>query len=346
MAEMMEAALLVGPERMEIRQVSVPEPGRGEVLMRVKAVGICGSDLHFFAGRLQEGTSFPLVLGHEFAGEVAATGSGVKDVTVATRAACAPDRPCGRCEWCRKGDRNVCPNVRFAASHGEPGCLCQYYVVHTSQLYPIADSVTFEQAALFEPMATGLHIVENLVKPKGGETYAIMGAGPDGLTALCAARHNGASAVYVSDLVPERLQAARKMGADDTCDAAREDFVQFLLDRTQGRGVDVAIEAAGAVPAIQQVFHATAIHGRAVILGIPPQDKVEVDLTAARRRELTVIAARRTVGKYARALQFIETGRLDTSVIITHRFPLEGAQQAFECVRDRKQGVVKAMVIP
>jgi L-iditol 2-dehydrogenase len=236
--------------------------------------------------------------------------------------------------------------VRFAASHGEPGCLSEYYAVHAGQLYPIAQSVEFEEAALFEPMATGLHIVENLVKPEGGESYAIMGAGPDGLTALCAARHNGASAVYVSDLVPERLQAALKMGADEVCDARGQDFVEFLLERTQGRGVDVAIEAAGAVPAIQQVFLATAIHGRAVVLGIPRQDRVEINLTAARRRELTFIAARRTVGKYPRALEYIQKGWLDAEVMITHRFPLDRVQEAFELVRDRRDGVLKAMIVP
>ncbi len=346
MSDTMKAAVLTGPERIETQQTPVPEPGPGEVLVRVGAVGICGSDLHFFRGQLQKDTSYPMVLGHEFAGEVVALGPGVTDVAAGVRAACAPDRPCGRCEWCRKGEANVCPDVRFAASHGEPGCLCEYYALHAGQLHPIPDSVTFEQAALFEPMATGLHIVENLVKPSGGETYAIMGAGPDGLTTLLAARQNGASRVFLSDLVPERLEAARKLGADATCDSGRQDFIEFLRQQTQGRGVDVVVEAAGAVPAIQQAFHAAAIHGKAVILGIPRVDELKVNLTAARRRELTVIAARRTVGKYDRALALIAGGKFDTDVLITHRFPLDETQRAFECVRDRADGVVKAMVIP
>ncbi len=346
MAETMRAALLMRPGQIEIYDVPVPEPGEGEVLVRVRAVGICGSDIHFFAGHVQKETEFPLVLGHEFAGEVTALGPGVEGVELHARVACAPDRPCGKCEWCRKGETNVCPNVRFAASHGEPGCLSEYCVVHASQLYRMAQSLEFDEAALFEPMATGLHIVENLVKPRGGESYAIMGAGPDGLTALCTARRNGAAAVYVSDLVPERLEAAVKMGADEVCNARDQDFIEFLLERTRGRGVDVAIEAAGAVPAIQQVFLATAIHGRAVVLGIPRQDTLEINLTAARRRELTFIAARRTVGKYARALEYIEKGWLDTGVMITHRFPLDRAQEAFELARDRRDGVLKAMIVP
>jgi threonine dehydrogenase-like Zn-dependent dehydrogenase len=126
---------------------------------------------------------------------------------------------------------------------------------------------------------------------------------------------------------------------------ARTDFVQFVREETDDRGVDVAIEAAGAVPAIQQVFVLPCIHGKSIVLGIPPQDTVEVDMTAARRRELVVIAARRTVGKYRRALRLIEEGKLDTEVLITHRFPFEETQEAFECARDRRDGVIKAVVL-
>ena len=344
MVEKMRCAVLVAPQQMELQEAEVPAPGPGEVLIRVKAVGVCGSDLHFFVGRLQKEVSYPYVVGHEFSGEVAALGRGVKGLRLGMRVACAPDRPCGECEWCKKGETNVCPNVRFAASHGYPGCLCDYYVVHASQVYPIADSVGFVEASICEPMAIGLHVIENIVRPRGGESYAIMGAGPDGLAIMTAALVNGASKVYVSDLLPERLAAAEKIGAHAVCNVARQDFGKLVLELTGGRGVDVAIEAAGAVPAIQQVFRIAAIHGRGVILGIPPVDVIEVDMTAARRRELTVTWARRTVGKYARALELIEQGALDTDTVITHRFPLERAQTAFEYVRDRRDGVLKAVI--
>lgn len=344
MAKKMRCAVLVAPQKMELQKVDVPVPGPGEVLIRVKAVGVCGSDLHFFVGRLQSEVKYPYVVGHEFSGEVAALGAAVKGLEVGMRVACAPDRPCGECEWCRKGETNVCPNVRFAASHGVPGCLCDYFIVHSSQVYPIAASVGFVEASICEPMAIGLHVVENIVKPRGGETYAIMGTGPDGLAILTAARVNGASKVYASDLLPERLAAAEKIGADAVCNVAKQDFGKLVMELTGGRGVDVAIEAAGAVPAIQQVFRIAAIHGRGVILGIPPVDTIEADMTAARRRELTVTWARRTVGKYARALELIEQGALDTDTVITHRFPLEEAQTAFEYVRDRRDGVLKAVI--
>ncbi len=341
----MRSAQLVEPNRIEVREAPVPAPGPGEVLVRVKAVGVCGSDVSIFRGNFQSETRVPCVLGHEFAGEVAALGPGVHGAAVGDRVACAPDRPCGECEWCRKGETNVCPNVQFAASHGVEGCLSDYFVVHASQLHAMPDALDFPEASLCEPTAIGLHIIENLVRPAGGETYAIMGAGPDGLTIMCAARANRASRIYVSDLIPERIEAARRMGADDVCNVGEADFLDFIRDRTDGRGVDVAVEAAGAVPAIQQVFLVTAIHGKGVILGIPPTDTIELNVTAARRKELTVVSARRTVGKYDRALEFLEQGKVNPGILITHRFPLERTQDAFEYARDRKDGVLKPLIV-
>jgi len=344
MQDTMRVAQLVDAEVIEITEMRVPEPGPGQVLVRVRAVGVCGSDVSIFRGNFQAETRLPYVLGHEFSGEVAALGPGVQQLELGQRVACRPDRPCGECEWCKKGETNVCPNVRFAASHGIPGCLCDYYVVDAEQVLLMGDSVGFAEASICEPTAIGLHIIENLVKPTGGETYAIIGAGPDGLTTLFAARQNGASRILSSDLMPERLEAASKMGADATCNAGEQNFVDFVMDNTDGRGVDVAIEATGAVPAIQQVYEVTCIHGKAVILGIPPTDVVEVNCTAARRKELTVTSARRTVGKYRRALDFIESGELPTDVLITHRFPFEQTQTAFEYSRDRRDGVLKPVI--
>jgi L-iditol 2-dehydrogenase len=341
----MRSAQLVEPNRLEIRSVPVPRPGVGEVLIRVRAVGICGSDVNIFRGDLQKETVLPYVLGHEFSGEVAAIGPGVEGVSPGDRVACAPDRPCGQCEWCSRGEANVCPHVRFAASHGEQGCLCDYYVVHHSQVYLIPPTTGLAEAAVFEPVAIGLHVVENLLKPTQGDLFAIMGAGPDGLAILAAARENGAGRVYVSDLVPERLEAATRIGADGACDVSERDFVSFVRERTDGRGVDCVVEATGSPAAICQVVHLPAIHGRAVVLGIPPVDAIELDMAAARRKELTVTWARRTVGKYARALELIASSRANTDVLITHRFPLEQVQSAFECVRDRRDGVLKAVVL-
>jgi len=344
----MKTAVLLAPNRIEVQEQPVPEPGPAEVLVRVRAVGICGSDTHYFAGRRnhEKDTVFPFVLGHEFAGEVAAVGDQVTGVEIGTRVYCEPERPCGGCEWCRKGEFNVCANVRFAGSGGVPGCLAEYYVVTPAQLFPLPGSVSFEQATLAEPLAIGLHIIDNLAQPLGGETYAVAGVGPIGLVTTFAAGRAHASAVYAADRIPVRLEAARRLGATDTCLVPQEDFVAFVRDRTAGRGVDVAVEAAGELDAIEQLTRLPRIHGLAIIEGIPASNTAPIDVTAARRRELRIISGRRSLHKTREALRLIESGDFDTSVMLTHRFTLAETQKALEYTRDYRDGVIKAIVAP
>jgi L-iditol 2-dehydrogenase len=344
----MKTAVLLAPHEIEIREKPKPRPGRNEVLIRVRAVGICGSDTHYFAGLRdhEESTVYPFVLGHEFAGEVVELGADVEGVEVGQRVGCAPDLPCGECEWCRRGEVNVCPNVRFCASSGVPGCLSEYYVIHRSQLHPIPDSMGFSEATLAEPLAIGLHIVDNLIQPQGGETYAIIGAGPIGLVTTFAARMRGASTIYVSEKRPERLEAARELGADKTCLVPQQAFDEFIDDHTGGRGADVAVEAAGELDAVEEVTRLARIHGKAIIEGIPPAGHAEVDINAARRRELTVVFGRRSLHKTDEALDLIASGQFDSDAMLTHEFPLQQAQTAFEHTRDYKDGAIKVIIKP
>lgn len=344
----MKTAVLLAPHELEIQEKPKPRPGPDEVLIRVRAVGICGSDTHYFAGLRdhEESTVYPFVLGHEFAGEIAEVGTGVEGIEVGQRVGCAPDLPCGECEWCRRGEVNVCPNVRFSASSGVPGCLSEYYVIHHSQVHPIPDSMSFSEATLAEPLAIGLHIVDNLIGPEGGETYAIIGAGPIGLVTTFAARLRGASTIYVSEKRPERLEAARKLGADETCLVPQQAFDGFIEDRTDGRGADVAVEAAGELDAVEEVNRLARIHGKAIIEGIPPAGHAEVDINAARRRELTVIFGRRSLHTTDEALDLIASGQFDSDAMLTHQFPLEQAQSAFEHTRDYKDGAIKVVIKP
>jgi L-iditol 2-dehydrogenase len=344
----MRTAVLVEPNKIEIQDWPTPKPGPGEVLVRVRAVGICGSDTHYFAGKrdYETQTIYPFVLGHEFAGEVALLGPRVEGVQVGARVYCEPDRPCGACEWCRRGEFNVCSNVRFAGSGRVLGCLSEHYLVAGDRLFPLADQVGFAEATLVEPLAIGLHIVDNLVRPRGGETYAVVGTGPIGLVTIFAARRRGASDIYASDRIPGRLEVARKLGADHTCVVPGEDFVRFIEQHTGGRGVDVAVEAAGDLEAIGQLTRLPRIHGLGIIEGIPPAAEAAIDVNAARRRELTIIAGRRSLLKTAEALGLIETGEFDPGLMITHRFPLTETQKAFEYTRDYSDGVIKAIVEP
>ncbi len=346
MPETMARMMLVAPGRMVPDQGSVPQPGRDDVLLKILAVGVCGSDLKQFEGHLQSGTDYPLLLGHEFTGRIVECGCDVKGFDVGDLVACAPDRPCEACEWCRKGESNVCPNVRFCAAEGVPGVLSEYYVAHMSQLYAIPDSLDPVHAVLFEPFAVGLHAVETLIRPTGGESYAVIGCGVVGLSMLTAARLHDAGPIFASDLTLERTQTASRLGTAAVCHAATDDFEKFVLDQTDGRGVDVVLEAGGTPEATLQSFRLAAIHGKVVIEGIPYVDVVPIDMTVARRRELQIVFGRRSIRKDARALQLMAEGAMSSDVVKTGIWPLEQAQAAFECARDRLDGVIKAVVVP
>ncbi len=345
----MKTALLTRTNRVELRETPIPEPGPGEVLLRVRAVGICGSDTHFFAGLRdhEPDTTYPFVLGHEFAGEVAQAGPGAESFQSGTRVLCSPDLPCGKCEWCARGEENVCPDVRFCASGGVPGCLSEYRVVHNSQLHPIPDTMTFAEATLCEPLAIGLHIIDNLVRPEGGESFAVIGAGPIGLVSAFCARRRGAGEVYVSDRIRTRTEAAMSYGASKTHPAESDtDFAEFIDSETGARGVDVVIEAGGENSSITQAPHLARIHGLVIIEGIPPAGEALIPVDAARRKELKMIFGRRSLNKTHEALDLIGSGGFDARAMITHEFPIEETQKAFELCRDYRDGVIKAIVFP
>ena len=344
----MRIAELFEPRKFRIVDGEVSDPGPGEIQVRVQAVGICGSDTHYFAGRRdhEPQTIYPFVLGHEFAGDVAAVGEGVTGVDIGARVCCAPDQPCGRCEWCRKGEINVCPDVRFAGSGGIVGCLSEYYLVKSSQLHPIPDSLGYAQATLAEPLAIGLHIVDNLIGPHGNRIAAVVGAGPIGLCTCFALKLRKVPTVYVSDRLAPRLQAARRLGADGTCLVSAESFLDFIREKTAGRGVDIAVEAAGELAAIPEAVGLAAIHGTVVIEGIPEGSITELNIDFCRRRELKIVFGRRSVHKTDEALRLIAQGTFDTGVLITHEFALHEAQKAFEIARDYSEGAIKVILKP
>jgi len=206
----MKAAVLVAPKTIEIQDRPMPEPGPGEVRLKLAAVGVCGSDVHYYEeGRI--GTAvvqYPTLLGHEPSGVVDAVGEGVT-LEPGTRVAVEPAAPCGHCELCRMGKGHLCPNVRFLGTPPIPGIYEQYHVLPEHCCIPIPDNMSLVEAALMEPLGVGLHAVY-LARLNLGETIAIFGSGPIGLCTLLAARVIGIARVFMTDLVPERLSLARE----------------------------------------------------------------------------------------------------------------------------------------
>jgi L-iditol 2-dehydrogenase len=346
----MIAARLHGPADLRVEQVPHPgPPGPGEVLLRVTAVGVCGSDLHTYQDARIGDTALqaPLILGHEFAGVVEEVGPDALDgyfqpLQRGARVAVDPAQPCGRCEMCEQGHPNLCWRLHFCGLYPDDGSLCQWMRVPTRTCFPVPATIDDAGAALLEPLGIAIHAAD-LARIRVADSVAILGAGPIGLLILQIVRLAGASPIFVSDKFPWRLELARRFGAIPiNCD--QTDQVRAVLEATGGRGVDIAIEAAWSDRSVQQAAEMARMGGRLVLVGIPGDDQLLLKHSTARRKGLTIRMSRRMKHTYPRAIRLLERGAVDLHSLISHRFPLERAPEAFALNAAYRDQVVKVIV--
>lgn len=346
----MTAVRLYGPRDLRVEQLPLPgRPGPGQALLRVTAVGICGSDLHsYLDGRIGDTViQQPLILGHEFGAVVEAVGLDAADGNFApllpgTRVAVDPAQPCGRCEMCEHGHPNLCHRLHFCGSFPDDGSLCEYMLMPAHTCFPIPDSIDDAGAALLEPLGIAIHAID-LARIRVANSVAILGAGNIGLYLLQLARLSGADPVFVVDQFPWRLQVAERYGGAPI-NFQEADPVQTVLQATGGRGVDVAVEAAWADHSVQWAAEMARLGGRLVLVGIPSSDRMEVKHSTIRRKGLTLRAARRMKHTYARAIHLAQTGMVDLNGVISHRFPLERTPEAFAMNAAYSDRVVKVVI--
>lgn len=346
----MQAALLHGPRDLRVERVARPgAPGPAEVLLRVCVTGLCGSDLHTYQDARIGDTpvSSPLVLGHEFSATVQATGSEALDgnhrpLKVGQRVAVDPAQPCGQCESCEHGHPNLCPEVAFCGCHPYGGSLCEWMLMPAACCFPLPAGIDDETGALLEPLGVALHAVD-LGHLRVGHQVAVLGAGPIGLLIAQLALSAGADRVLVTDRLPWRLALARRLGAEPL-NLERVDAVQAVRKRTGGRGVDVAFEAAHGESSVGDAAEMARFGGRVILVGIPSGDALMLKHSTARRKGLTLVMSRRMKHVYPRCIRLAEQGRVKLRPLITHRFSLRQAAQAFDLNSAYRDRVVKVMV--
>ena len=310
----MKAARLYGPKDMRIDRIaSPPAPGSGEVLLQVKATGICGSDLHsYMDARIGDiALQSPLVLGHEFAGEIVACGPGASDGDDASlgegqRVAVDPATPCHRCEFCERGHPNLCRRLHFCGLWPDDGSLREFMLVPSRSCFPLPDSIDDVGGAMLEPLGIALHAVD-LAHLRVGESAAVLGAGPIGLLILKIAILSGAGPVFVTDRLPWRL-GARSPFRRNSGRHQRADPVATISRQTAGRGVDVVFEAAWGGETVTQSAELACLGGRLILVGIPSGDELVMRASPARRKGLTVKFSRRMKNTYPRALALVTSG--------------------------------------
>ena len=308
---------------------SLPHPSEGEQLVHIKAVGICGSDLHWFSEAAIGDAQLdrPLVLGHEFAGE---TEDGV-------RVAVDPAIPCGKCEFCLRGHPNLCEQMVFAGHGVQDGALREWMAWPQKCLFPLPDMLSEADGAMLEPLGVAIHAVD-LGKLRSGMIVGVFGAGPIGLLIVQLARLSGASNILATDILPHRVEAAKSFGAHQAFLAEAGQEVSAIRTATNGRELDVAFEVAGEQEAVDAAFAAVAPGGKVILTGIPANDHTSFTASVARRKGLTIKMVRRMKHTYPRAIELVSKGLVDARSIVTHRFPLAEAGEAFR-VAERREGL-------
>lgn len=341
----MRAAVLRAPAQMVMEERLRPQPGPGEVLVRVRCVGVCGSDVHYYThGRIGSFVvEAPLILGHEMAGEVVELGQGVTSLTVGQRVAVEPGVPDRTCAFCRSGRYNLCPNVRFMATPPVDGAFTEYIVAPADFTFPLPDSVSLEEGAMIEPLSVAVHAIHRSGL-KAGQSVVVLGAGPIGLVTLQVARAAGGGHITVVDLDAHRLEVARSLGASEVIDASQVDAREIITQRADGQGVDHVFEAAGSPQTVSLAVHLARLGGRVTVIGLPPDDTIPFPLVTAMAKEVDIITIFRYANVYPAAIALVAEGRVDVKRLITHRFALEEAEAALRLSHSREDGVVKALV--
>jgi threonine 3-dehydrogenase len=325
---------------LTVKNVPKPAPGPGEVLIAVRHAGVCGTDLHiadwdaWAQGRMKP----PIVIGHEFAGEIEALGDGVTGLRKGQLVTAEGHIVCGHCLQCRTGNSHICKNTRIIGVDRD-GAFAEYIVMPTTNVLTLSGIPT-EVGAIMDPMGNAFHTVLTADIP--GSTVFIVGCGPIGCFAVGIARAAGATKVIASDVNPKRLALAEMMGAHVTINAARDDVVKTVLAETGGEGADVVCEMSGVPSALHQAFAAVRMGGRVQLLGIP---KGEVPIDFANEiifKGITIygVIGRKMYQTWHQMRRFLTGGQLDPRPVITHKFPLAKIDDALAAIRSGDAGKV------
>lgn len=335
----MLTSVLDEPKKISLQRVDLPQPGPGQVLMRVTAVGVCGSDTHFFeTGVIGDiVVDGPVVLGHETAGDVVAVGEGVDPARIGSQVAIEPQRPCRRCEFCKEGSYHLCPDMQFYGAYPVDGSFSEYVLIDDDFAHEVPDSMTAEEAALVEPVSVAVHACRR-GNVTAGSRVLITGAGPIGVLCAQVARAFGATEVVVSDPIAHRREYAETHGASRVLDPTSDNLDEYSKHFT------TYIDASANARAIGSAFPAIRPGGTAVLVGMGGQELV-VPIALIQHREIVLTGTYRYVNTWPTAIELIATGAVDAKSLVTGRYGLDGVEEALMKAKT-DPNAIKTMIIP
>ena len=342
-----QSAFLTRANHIEIKETDIPKIGADDVLIRIRHVTICGSDAHLFEdpsyGGLIMPPVLPIILGHECGGIIEEVGSNVKHLKKGDKVAVEPGSGCGKCKYCLEGRYNLCPEMDFmAAPPFHRGALSRYVAHPASMVFKLPENMDTIEGALIEPLSVGLHAANRSGAKLGGSAI-VLGAGCIGLMTIASLRAMGVSPIIVSDLFDLRLHNAVNMGADAVINATAGNVYDEVMELTGGKGADIVFETAGSGVTAALTIDLVAPGGKIVMVG-NVYGKTPFSFIEANNKEVDIISVFRYVNIYPMAINAISKGKLQVRQMISHVFPFEKVQEAFECAINEKDTAIKVLI--
>lgn len=343
--EYMKAVVWDGPFKLSLKKVEKPVPSRGEILIKTKAVGICGSDLEIFDGRFKQ-TIPPLVIGHEGGGVVQEIGQGVKKVKEGDRIIAECLLSCGECENCKKGRYNLCFNHKVMGMIGHDGEYAEYFVIPEGNVHKLPEKISWAEAGLIDTLAGPVAGIEK-ANLHLGHSVAVFGPGPAGLFFCKLAKLKGAGKVYLMGTRDERLAFGKEYGADVTLNVHNNDVENYILKDTDGRGVDLVIESSGSAQALNNSLGVLKKGGELLIYGVFGGGPIPVDIQPIQINELIVKGLNSAPFKYPETIELISSGKISVKSLISHTFKMEDLPGLFSTgfISNRKENYMKGVVL-
>lgn len=339
--------MLTEPKKLEIQDSPIPSFGKDEVLIRVKACGICGSDVHGYDG--SSGRRIPpLIMGHEAAGLIEECGSEVSGFSKGDRVTFDSTVYCGKCSYCKKGQVNLCDNRMVLGVSCEDyrrhGAFAEFVTVPSHIIYKLPDTFPFEHAAMIEAVSVAVHAVGRISFDSGDKSL-VVGAGMIGLLLIQAIRSAGCSEIIAVDMDNDRLNLAKKLGATQVINSQEVDALSFILNETEGQGVDKSFEVVGATPTVQLSIHAVRKGGSVVMVGnLAPE--VELPLQSVVTREISLFGTCASAGEYPKCIELMADGSIQVDPLISAKVALEEGPEWFERLYGREPGLMKVILTP
>jgi len=345
----MRRVVLTSPKSFSIQEIEQPVPEPDQALVKIRKVGICGSDVHLYRNarsgniRIHE----PFVIGHECMGEVVEVGTGVNRDLIGARVAVEPAIPCGRCEWCNDGKQNLCPDIRFLGLPPKQGALQEYITHPACLLEKVPDAIDDESATMLEPMAVALHAI-NLVKVAPGQSVVILGTGVIGTCVLSILKQYENLRIICVDPIQDRLERAVEMGAEAVVRPDRDGHKNGSSDKIKsaagGLGAHVVFECSGEPETMWDMCEVAAPGAHIAVIGISPDERIIISSHSSRRKGLSLRFVRRSLKTLSPCIRMTQEGLITPRDLVTHIFGVKKVSQAFETVDNYADGVLKAIV--